>query len=70
MQLFDPVPSQLIERVRGEYLEMPGLKLTPVQARRLWSLDDRVCERVLTALVQSKFLAKTRDGSFVLQATR
>ncbi len=70
MHLFDPVPAHLIDRVRGEYLEMPGLKLTPVQARRLWSLDAKVCERLLTALVQSKFLARTRDGSFVLDSTR
>jgi hypothetical protein len=52
-------------RVRGEFLEMPGLRLTPEQARRLWRLDQSACDAVLGALVRSRFLAKTRDGAFV-----
>jgi hypothetical protein len=52
-------------RVRGEFLEMPGLRLTPEQARRLWRLDQSACEAVLGALVKERFLAKTRDGAFI-----
>jgi hypothetical protein len=59
--------QDVVRRVRGEFLEMPGLRLTPQQARRLWLLDERACEAVLGALVQSRFLARTRDGAFVLQ---
>ena len=29
---------EAVRRVRGEYLEMPGLRLTSEQARRLWRL--------------------------------
>lgn len=28
------------DRVRGEFLEMPGLRLTMPQARRLWGLEE------------------------------
>jgi len=56
---------EVVRRVRGEYLEMPGLRLTPEQARRLWRLDEPACDAVLGALVDSGFLARTRDGAFV-----
>jgi hypothetical protein len=57
--------------VQGEFLEMPGLRLTGAQARRLWGLDEIVCEALLGALVDAKFLFRTRDGFFmrVEQAT-
>jgi len=44
---------------------MPGLRLTPEQARRLWRLDETSCEAVLGALVDAHFLARTRDGAFI-----
>jgi hypothetical protein len=59
--------QEVIRRMRGEYLEMPGLRLTAQQARRLWRLDERSCDTVLTMLVQARFLARTRDGAFVLR---
>jgi hypothetical protein len=62
-------PQQPIEdvlrRVRGEYIEMPGLRLTTAQAQRLWGLDRAACDALLGALVDAKFLLKTRDGAFV-----
>ena len=33
----------LVERARGEFLEMPGLRLTIPQAARLWGLDTDSC---------------------------
>jgi hypothetical protein len=57
--------QDVVRRVRGEFLEMPGLRLTPQQARRLWRLDETACNAVLGALVDARFLAKTRDGAFV-----
>jgi len=57
--------QDVVRRIRGEFLEMPGLRLTPQQAKRLWRLDDTSCEAVLGALVDARFLAKTRDGAFV-----
>ncbi len=57
--------QEVVRRVRGEFLEMPGLRLTPKQAQRLWRLDEPSCAAVLGALVDARFLARTRDGAFV-----
>ena len=51
--------------MKMEYLEMPELKLTFVQARRLWNLPADVCESALGSLVRSKFLVITREGSYL-----
>lgn len=57
--------QDVVRRIRGEFLEMPGLRLTAQQARRMWRLDETACDAVLGALVDARFLAKTRDGAFV-----
>jgi len=59
--------QEVVRRIRGEFLEMPGLRLTEQQARRLWLLDETACEAVLGALVDARFLARTRDGAFIRQ---
>jgi hypothetical protein len=38
---------ELVRRIRGEFMEMPGLRLTVEQARRLWRLDNTACDAVL-----------------------
>lgn len=55
---------QLLARIRGEYTEMPGLRLTFPQACRLWHVDPGTCETVLADLVAERFLHRTRDGSY------
>jgi hypothetical protein len=57
--------EEVLQRVQGEFLEMPGLRLTEAQARRLWGLDKASCEAALAALVDARFLFKTRDGAFM-----
>jgi hypothetical protein len=57
----------MLERIRGEFNEMPGLRLTPEQAARLWGLDARSCSEVLRSLVSSSFL-RWSDGSVVRAA--
>jgi hypothetical protein len=56
--------AQLIQRVRGEFLEMPGLRLTFQQARRLWGLDEDTCACVLHTLVISGFLVREDDEQY------
>jgi len=56
--------SALLLRVRSEFNEMPGLRLTPAQARLL-GLDASSCQRVINALVGTAFLTRTADGSVV-----
>ena len=57
--------DQMLQRIQGEFVEMPGLRLTAAQAQRLWGLDREICMALLDALVQAKFLSQTRDGAFV-----
>ena len=65
MAAHQPMHDDVVRRVRGEYIEMPGLRLTPAQAQRLWGLDRDACDALLGALVDAKFLYRTRDGAFV-----
>jgi hypothetical protein len=57
--------DEVLRRVQGEFLEMPGLRLTQAQARRLWNLEQTMCESLLDTLVRERFLFRTRDGSFM-----
>ena len=59
------VAADLLRRVTSEFLEMPGLRLTEAQARRLWGLEADACAALLRALVESQFLFQTRDGAFM-----
>jgi hypothetical protein len=63
--LNDPTAKmdEILWRVQGEFLEMPGLRLTEAQVRRLWGLDAATCAALLDALVTAKFLFRTRDGA-------
>lgn len=53
----------VVERVRGEFLEMPGLKLTVPQAARLMGLDAAACRHVIDVLVELAFLRWTPGGA-------
>jgi hypothetical protein len=57
--------EQMLQRIQGEFSEMPGLRLTCRQAQRLWNLDALVCEALLAALVDVRFLVQTPDGVFI-----
>ena len=57
--------EEVLRRVQGEFLEMPGLRLTTPQARRLWGLEASACDALLARLVDSNFLFRTRDGAFM-----
>ena len=65
-----PPLESLVTRIRGEYREMPGLRLTFAQACRLWQMDAPTCETLLEHLVQESFLYRTDNGSYIaLSAT-
>jgi hypothetical protein len=53
-----------IERLRAEFLEMPGLRLNVVQIQRLCGVDQTMCQQVLDALVDLKFLRANPDGTY------
>jgi hypothetical protein len=57
--------ESLVARIRGEYREMPGLRLTFAHACRLWQVDPPTCEMLLEQLVRETFLRKTLDGTYI-----
>lgn len=54
-----------IHLIRSEYLEIPGLHLTRTQVQRLWGLDGILCDALLEALVDVRFLRRTHAGAYV-----
>jgi hypothetical protein len=51
-----------IQLIQAEYREVPGLNLTRPQMRRLWSLDEMVCDALVDALVASSVLKPSVRG--------
>jgi hypothetical protein len=58
------VDDAVLQRVYGEFLEMPGLRLTCQQAQRLWGLDESTCVQLLEYLVDAKFLCRPGHGMY------
>lgn len=48
--------TRLLERIWGEFNEMPGLRLTLEQAARLWDVDPVELGAVLQELVEQALL--------------
>src|SRR6185436_17780189 len=61
--LMTPIQSG-IQRVRAEYLEMPGLRLKAEQVQRLCGIERTSCQTVLDTLVNAKFLYVKADGHY------
>ena len=60
----DTITSSVVQRIRGEYTEMPGLTLTVRQAARLWGLDVSQSQRLLSELVARRFLVEDASGGY------
>jgi hypothetical protein len=54
----------ILGRLRAEFLEMPGLRLTLEQAQRLCGVERTLCKKLLDALVDAKFLCVKADGAY------
>ena len=54
----------ILERLRAEFLEMPGLRLTAQQVHRLCGVEPAACRAVLDTLVSEKFLCAKADGTY------
>jgi len=60
-----PDVERCIEMIQTEYREMPGLRLTKLQVRRMWNLDGLTCDAALDALESGKFLRRTTKQAYV-----
>ena len=56
--------AQALDRIRSEFLEMPGMRLTAPQVERLCGVDAALCRQVLSELVESRFLTHDVDGAY------
>ena len=57
--------DQLLCRIRAEFREMPGLRLTKGQAQRLFGIRGDICDRVLAELVETRSLWRDEQGRYV-----
>ena len=55
--------ENVVERIRAEFEEMPGLILTMPQASRFFGIDKDLTRSVMDHLVSSAYLRWTRDGA-------
>jgi len=53
------------QRIQTEYIEMPDLKLTVKQIRRLCGLRAEVCEAAVRVLVANGFLRRAANGALL-----
>ena len=51
--------------IRAWYRDSPGLRLTKTQVERIWGLDALMCDALLAALVDARFLKCTSAGVYV-----
>ena len=55
--------DRMVYRVREEFREMPGLRLTPAQATRLWGMERETCDAIIARLVDAAYLRWTEAGA-------
>jgi hypothetical protein len=61
--------NETMIRVRGEFEEMPSLRVTPRQACMLFGLSETVSLWVLSCLARDGFLEQARDGEYLRRNT-
>ena len=64
VKLSEALMDPTLERLRAEFLEMPGLRLRLEQVQRLCGVERAVCKHVLDTLVDGEFLCVKPDGAY------
>jgi predicted transcriptional regulator of viral defense system len=57
-----------VNRIRAEFEEMPSLRVTLSEARRLFGLPDPAASWVLRRLAREGFLVRTERGQYIRRA--
>jgi Fic family protein len=60
----DTLLFSLAQRIREEFEESPGLRMTVREASGFWGLDPANCERVFARLVATGFLVRDADERY------
>jgi hypothetical protein len=61
--------EHVLSRLRAEFLEMPGLRLTRDQVQRLCGIERTICQLALDTLVNERFLCVLPNGHYARLAT-
>jgi hypothetical protein len=67
------IPHRLDElawRIEAEFREMPGMRLSFAQMKRLWNLTTEQCVRVVDFLTTMGILSEDEDQRFYLPEHR
>jgi hypothetical protein len=59
-----PRAGDIVRLIDAEFDEMPGMRLTARQIRRLWNLGDAECEQVLQHLCEAGLLVRDAHGRY------
>ena len=59
-----PMVVQGVQRLKGVFLEVPGTRLTLLDAVKLSGLDQPTCAVILDALEDARFLKRANDGCY------
>jgi hypothetical protein len=59
--------TELVRRIRGIFLEVPGTRLSVVQAARLAGIEPSVCRQILDSLTEWHFLKLSTDDTFMVR---
>lgn len=51
--------------IDAEFDEMPGMRLTPAQVKRLWNLSEGECQQALDYLCEVGVLARDAVGRYL-----
>lgn len=61
----DGVWRATLMRVRGEFAEMPCVRVTPEKACTLFGVKEPAINRILERLAADGFLTRTEEGEYV-----
>ncbi len=52
----------VLRRAYNHYVEIPGLRLTRAQARRLWGVDEKSCDTIIDQLIALRLIEPDDQG--------
>ena len=61
--------DRALHRLRMVFLQIPGVRLSLVEAARLTELETHICQILLSALEDLGFLRRAEDGFYQRQSS-
>jgi len=53
-----------LQQFKGIFFEQPEARLSTAEAREICGLDEDICDQLLRALVDVRFLTRGLDGAY------